>query len=544
MLLRSVRVENFRAIKSAQLSLDPTTVLIGENDCGRSSILEAIALALGWNAPEDKFLFQPFHVHREEHAEEHAPIRIELEFAESRSVEWEGEGFETLRERLPDLLTPQRRFWLEVTCGETAVHWSFRTHSGFTQPDDPALLAWLRWRVPVFRTAEGMLAGSLPATVRKPLPEGGIRDLADEVSALYRDVIAGTAPDLQSAVEAGAEAAKRLMLARGGVLTHPRAARGAVLEEITGKKSSRRVAQASGQFQAHGSAAQKIGILLLVGALLRSGAAVVQHGMDPLVLIEDPEAHLHPMTLASIWSVMERLAGQKIIATHSGTLLASARLSSLRRLTRQDGLVREWLVPEGKLNAEELRRYAYHLRSRRAEANFARCWLLVEGETEYWLMSELARVCGHELASEGVACVEFAQCGLGALVKVARHLGIEWHLLADGDHAGQDYARSASRLAGPGGARDRITLLREADIEACFWRYGFADVFRKAAYPSTAPHYAKIPARSVIQRAIQRNSKPFLAVLLLDAVIDRGPASVPAPLKKAIETCIRLARRA
>ena len=40
----------------------------------------------------------------------------------------------------------------------------------------------------------------------------------------------------------------------------------------------------------------------------------------------------------------------------------------------------------------------------------ARCWLLVEGETEYWLMSELSRVCGYDLASEGVACVEFAQC--------------------------------------------------------------------------------------------------------------------------------------
>jgi len=50
MVLRSVAVENFRAIRSAELTLDPTTVLIGENDFGRSSLMEDIALALGWNA--------------------------------------------------------------------------------------------------------------------------------------------------------------------------------------------------------------------------------------------------------------------------------------------------------------------------------------------------------------------------------------------------------------------------------------------------------------------------------------------------------------
>ncbi|HEX6971137.1 MAG TPA: DUF2813 domain-containing protein, partial [Limnochordia bacterium] len=64
MLLRSVRLDHFRAVKSARISFDRTTVLIGENDCGRSSIMEAVALALGWNSPAGQFLFQPFHTHR------------------------------------------------------------------------------------------------------------------------------------------------------------------------------------------------------------------------------------------------------------------------------------------------------------------------------------------------------------------------------------------------------------------------------------------------------------------------------------------------
>ena len=543
MLLRSLMVENFRAIQSARISFDPTTVLIGENDCGRSSIVEAIALALGWNAPEGGFLFQPFHVHRGSDPDP-SPIRIDLEFVESFKGEWDGEGFQILRACLPDAVGKDRRLYLEVTArpSQAETGWSLRSGGGTARAGNRDLLAWLRRRMPVFRTTEGMLAGNLAGTDRKPLPAGAVRDLADEVSRSYRDLMAGTAADVQSAVEAGAEAARQLLIARGDLLTRPGTGMGTVLEEITGKRKAPRQ-RAAVEFRTQGSAAQKIGTLLLVGALLRSGRGVVENGVDPLILIEDPEAHLHPMTLASIWAIMDRVAGQKIIATHSGTLLASARLSSVRRLTRHDGVVREWRVPERSLTADELRRYSYHLRSRRAAASFARCWLLVEGETEYWLMSELARVCGYGFASEGVACVEFAQCGLGALIKVARHLGIQWHLLADGDRAGQDYARSAGQHAGEGGLRDRVTLLREADIEACFWRHGYADVFRKAAYPTSAEQHANAPAKVVIQRAIQRHSKPFLAVLLLDAVIDRGPGGVPPPLRKAIETCVRLARQ-
>ena len=203
-------------------------------------------------------------------------------------------------------------------------------------------------------------------------------------------------------------------------------------------------------------------------------------------------------------------------------------------------------MPDGSLKADELRRYTYHLRSRRAGASFARCWLLVEGETEFWLMGELARVCGYEFASEGVACVEFAQCGTAPLIKVAQHLGIEWHPLADGDTAGRYYSQSARQYASPGSMKDRMALLQEADLENCFWRYGHADVFRNAAYPRNSPvdpgTQGRAPAKAVIKRALERHSKPLLAVKILDSLFERGPGGVPPPLRNAIEACIRLAR--
>jgi putative ATP-dependent endonuclease of OLD family len=399
--------------------------------------------------------------------------------------------------------------------------------------------------MPVFWITDGMMGRGADVNSAE-LADPKAKQLADEVSSHYQELLHGTTPDVSAAIEGGSAAARQLLLAQAKLLPQYGTPLSEILEGITEIRKRRR-STTSMPLEALGTAAHKIGLLLLVGALLRSGAARLQRGTDPLTLIENPEAHLHPMTLASIWGVIERIRGQKTIATHSGTLLASARLSSVRRLTRRDGLVKEWRVPDGTLNADELRRYSYHLRSRRAAASFARCWLLVEGETEFWLMGEMARVCGYDFATEGVTCVEFAQCGLPSLIKVARHLGIEWHLLADGDPAGQQYARSTRQYVDAGDLQDHITLLQEPDLEHCFWKYGYDDVFRKAAYPRNVSRDSSVqrrsPPKAVIGRAIERHSKPYLAVLLLDAVIDRGPDGVPPPLKRAIETCIRLARR-
>jgi putative ATP-dependent endonuclease of OLD family len=392
--------------------------------------------------------------------------------------------------------------------------------------------------------AEGMMSGR---RLDAPMAQAaGATGLAGETSRHYHELLQGTSLDVTAAIEHGSAAASRLLQARAKLRSGDSSPFGELLEEITGKPKDRPFASPAELLRDNGTASHRLGMLLLTGALLDSGAGLLEPGMTPLTLIENPEAHLHPMTLASVWSVIDRIGGQKIIATHSGTLLASARLSSIRRLTRRDGTVTERRVPESSLSADELRRYSYHLRSRRAAASFARCWLLVEGETEYWLMAELARVCGYNLASEGVTCVEIAQCGLSALLKVAGHLGIEWHLLADGDMAGQRYVASAREYVVNGDGRDRFTLLQEPDIEHCFWRFGYQDVFRTAAWPcppsGDAAWQRKAPAKKVIGRAIERYSKPWLAVLLLDATIDRGRAGVPPPLRQAIETCVELAR--
>ena len=79
---------------------------------------------------------------------------------------------------------------------------------------------------------------------------------------------------------------------------------------------------------------------------------------------------------------------------------------------RRAGHARRTGSTVARYSVDDLRHIAYHVRLNRAGALFARCWLFVEGETEAWLLPELAQICGYDFPAEGIRCVEFAQSGL------------------------------------------------------------------------------------------------------------------------------------
>ncbi|SUG69400.1 putative ATP-dependent endonuclease of the OLDfamily YbjD subgroup [Salmonella enterica subsp. enterica] len=107
----------------------------------------------------------------------------------------------------------------------------------------------------------------------------------------------------------------------------------------------------------------------------------------------------------------------------------------------------------------------------------------MEGETETWVINELARQCGHHFDAEGIKVIEFAQSGLKPLVKFARRMGIEWHVLVDGDEAGKKYAATVRSLLNNDREEERehLTALPALDMEHFMYRQGFADVFHRVA---------------------------------------------------------------
>lgn len=528
-----------------RLTFEDTTVIFGENDSGRSSMIEALVLAL--DGPDEAIDggLAARHFHRTP-AGSAGPIRIELELDEPAPRTWAPPH--AVESAFPSADDRARRLTLEFAAAldpsTNTVTTSYRVcspdHPGVELVDEASALAWLRRAFPVLWLKPGHLTDvpdvDTAAADHTLASDDAIRRLTEH----HRRILTGDTLDMSAELEAGARAAE-VVLDR---FPHVFPGSGRVLSAMASEILHHEGPLAADRDTAASTPAQKLAVLLMLGAVAQLAGRALRAGPPstdtrPIIVIENPEDNLHLTTLASVWGLIEGMAWQKIVATHSDTVLASAPITALRRLTRTDGVVREWAVAPDALPRDALRKIAYHLRSRRATAMFARCWILVEGETEYWVLPELARILGYDFAREGVACVEFAQSGLTPLLVLADQLGIAAHVFVDGDEAGRHYAAAALAVSESGTGRHHpLTVLREVDIEHCFWRHGFADVIRGIANLEDPTASTK----RTIRKAIEKSSKPYLALSLIEAAADRGPASVPAVLAGVIVSAVHLAR--
>lgn len=554
MFLRELRIENFRAIRAGTFSFDDGTALIGENDCGISSVLDALELVLG-GEPEGG-TYPPWLFYRDPETDEVAgPIRIRLKFAEREEGEWQTEALASLSPLLSPQRTPVREIVYEIRIQPGPdefgrARFALGSPGKRAEAAEPAIIGRFRRLNPVIRVSAGMLTGrggwglaSQDRSTAKFRMSPDIQALVDRINRAVDSRFSRTSLCPHRELDDGFHAAAQLVRLRGIDLDHREYGLTRSVREILGWQSDRAGLVAAEPLNDPGSEPEKLGLLLLIGALLRAWPEGMAADAEPLWIIEEPEAHLHPMTLTSVAELVGLIPRQKIVTTYSGDLLSAIPLTQVRRLVRHDGVLHERRVREHVLSRSEMRRFHHHLRAGYGSATFARLWLLVEGESEYWVLPQLARLMGYDFALEGIVCIEFAQCGLDPPIKVARALGIQWHLLADGDPAGRAYASAAGRYIDDAIPEERLTVLAEPDIERCFWAHGYDGVYRKHAKLKGRQVDQAAPAR-VIRVAVKKRSKPFLALRIVDAIASADSRGVPPRLGRMIETCVELARNA
>ena len=561
MYLAKFHIENFRGIRSVDLTFDQESIMIGENDCGKSTILEALALILGSEIESESPQFKLFHffcLTQGEVAVPVGPIRLALTFVERYLREWSTLDTGALHvvwpksNEIPNELIFEMWAIPTLDGSDSKAHWKLTVEQSETvlQEDDPKVLEWIRQMSPLIWVRGGAKSGRidlgrLMGKTGGPIQEGNpeMLDMMGKIDTHYKNVMAGTTTNIQEELQSGYNVAVDLLNKATSIFSGKRGSLHRVVEEVLGDKAVSPQSESHDVLRLHGSAAEKIGVLLFTVALLHSGTRVLHPGAEPIILIEDPEAHLHPMTLMSIMVLIEDIKWQKIITTQSSLLISTVPLFSLRRITRDRGFVKEWKVSPGSISNEDLRRLNYHLRMRHGEATFGRCWLLIEGESETWILPNMARLCGFELQLEGVECVEFAQCGIKPLIRIAEQLGIEWYLLADGDKSGDYYVETARTFLSEGEEESkRITQFHEWDIENFFWSQGYSGVYQH--YAEVSQRVSKsIPPKQVIRRAIENRSKPFLAIAVVEAASRDGSPRVPELLRKMITTVVDLAHK-
>ncbi|EMQ1182495.1 ATP-dependent endonuclease [Klebsiella variicola] len=548
MLLERVEIVGFRGINRLSLMLEQNNVLIGENAWGKSSLLDALTLLLSpefdlYHFVRDDFWFPPGDIQGREHH-----LHIILTFRETEPGRHRVRRFRPLQRCWVPCDDGYHRVFYRLE-GELADDDSVMTLRSFIDGEGEALAVediddlarHLVRLMPVLRLRDARFMRRIHNGTVPHSPQ--IEITARQLDFLSRELVSHPQNLSDGQIREGLSAMVQLLehyfAEQSSAQTRHRLMRRRSHDE---QRSWRYLDIINRMIDKPGGRSHRVILLGLFSTLLQAkGTVRLDRDARPLLLIEDPETRLHPIMLSVAWHLLNLLPLQRVTTTNSGELLSLTPVEQVCRLVRESSRVSAWRLGPGGMNAEDSRRIAFHIRFNRASSLFARCWLLVEGETETWVINELARQCGHHFDAEGVKVIEFAQSGLKPLIKFARRMGIQWHVLVDGDEAGKKYAATVLGLLNNDREleRDHLTSLPAMDMEHFMYRQGFDDVYHRVAQ---IPDNVPMNMRRVITKAIHRSSKPDLAIEVEMEAGRRGVDAVPTLLKKMFSRVLWLAR--
>lgn len=161
--------------------------------------------------------------------------------------------------------------------------------------------------------------------------------------------------------------------------------------------------------------------------------------VHPMMALEEPETHLHPQAQRSLFRQIKRMPGQRIISTHSPYICGQSEIAHIRHFSKQ---AEETVVcridlgtGEKKLTEEDLRKIDRQVMNTRGDMLFARALVFFEGETEEQAVPDFAeKRWGKHPNDMGYGFV-----GVGGkgnylpFLRMAESFKIPWFIFSDGE---------------------------------------------------------------------------------------------------------------
>ena len=392
MQLKRIEVSGFRGIKRLSLTFDELTVLIGENAWGKSSLLDALSIALSPDTKFYNFKFSDFHVDYTAGHKKMTQLQIVLHWKEDYAGEYKSrkyKGFAPLWIEGNDGLK-HLYYQLDSIVKEDKIisHRAFLNNDGhlIDCPDSDKLARQLMVLHPIVRIRDARRLHNEPLN-----SNGNGNGHSDKDKDKDKDNSENAR--IQRRLENTCE---RLMTRPGHVSSEEikssiNALRVLVDHYFAFTPHSRSEHFNRAHFPAKAQYAvnpleqltqpqmTKQGRLVLMGllnAFIRArGPVELRRISRPIMILEDPEGRLHPTILQQAWSFMMNMPMQKILTTNSPDLTSVVPLHTIKKLIREPDRTHVYSVLPNRLSRDEERRVTFHVRVHRPNALFARAWL-------------------------------------------------------------------------------------------------------------------------------------------------------------------------
>jgi len=187
----------------------------------------------------------------------------------------------------------------------------------------------------------------------------------------------------------------------------------------------------------HGMGTRSLASLLVFRAFAswRNKQAVEGGGkVHSILSLEEPESHLHPQGQRSLFAHIRQITGQRVVSTHSPYFAGQARLEDLRLLIKRGGETVASKLDLSNLKPDDQRKLQDTVIDSRGDLLFARAVVFFEGQTEeqalpVWAM-EYWGCSIHEL---GFSFVRVNGTDYFPFIWLAKALEIPWYVIGDGE---------------------------------------------------------------------------------------------------------------
>jgi putative ATP-dependent endonuclease of OLD family len=456
MYLSKVSVWNFRNLKELHLSLSPgLNVIVGENNVGKTNLLDAIRAGLGAaSATGDAVRITKDDLHMDPSGTiTSEPIRVELVFAGLR----ESERAQCIEILNYDASDPDR------STASIHFHWSW---------DDKVR----RWSVQRWAGDRPDAEAAVPDEILQSIPLTLLTAMRDALSALMPGrqsrlgrLLAATAAEKDRSDLEDIVRSANLELQKTELVTRVEERIGSILMGTSGPALSQNAAVQTSEpkfdrivnslrlvLKMHdpSRAGETIGLRelqlnglgynnLLYIATVLAELAVAPETLLPLLLVEEPEAHLHPQLQTLLADFLASANGTKsggntqtIVTTHSPTIAAHVPPTSIRVMHYGNmGMLRCTELGQCGLTDRESNQLQRLLDVTKATLLFSKGVILVEGITEALLLPVFARRLGVSLEQNAVSIVPVYGVDFATLAKLFGEARLELPLsiVTDGD---------------------------------------------------------------------------------------------------------------
>jgi len=478
LMISRVSVKNFRVLKDVTIPLNKQTVIVGENNSGKTAFFELLELIL---SPTSRGLqISERDIHHDADSQKD-PIEVNIEL---RPVSGDAFTEETKQLFYPHVdIEPdgRERLIIHVQARYDPEEEAFRSSARFMKSDgkfDEGGFLPFRKNVPFFMvdsvrdvrrelyTRQGLwsrLARTRGIEVEK-MEE--IRKLGEEVGEKLLTMMLG-AEGFAEMVADFTRFLKTVLWSDQQPGTFQFSLVPEEFDEFV--RNVELKLQNPGETKPlpvlnHGVGLQSLTVFALVLAHIKALGY-----SSPIVAVEEPEAHLHPQAQRALVREVMRNSTQSLISTHSTFVTDLVKPTQVVLLKRRGNRSEARFVPEGYLDDSEERALSRYIRGTTSEFYFAKCVLLVEGDGDRSALPIFGQARGVDFDRMGISVIQVHGGNFKPFMKLfaAAALGIPWVVLCDNDRAIVDCLKHAVDLGIIPPPRETTDIeVRRAELES------------------------------------------------------------------------------